>query len=51
MNVDVASLSFAEIEDRIDAIVVESARAPEESAAELLAIGETVLEAWVCARG
>ena len=51
MSVDVGSLSFAEIEDRIDAIVVEPALVPQEAAAELLAIGETVLEAWVCARG
>jgi hypothetical protein len=51
MTIDVGSLSFAEIEDRIDAIVAEPARLPQEAAAELLAIGETVLEAWVCARG
>lgn len=51
MTVDVGSLSFAEIEDRIDAIVAEPAHVPQEAAAELLAIGETVLEAWVCARG
>lgn len=51
MTVDVGSLSFAEIEDRIDAIVAEPAHVPGVAAAELLAIGETVLEAWVCARG
>lgn len=51
MTVDVGTLSFAEIEDRIDAIVAEPEGVPQETAAELLAIGETVLEAWVCARG
>jgi hypothetical protein len=51
MTVDVGSLSFAEIEARIDAIVAEPEGVPQETAAELLAIGETVLEAWVCARG
>ena len=37
MTVDVGSLSFAEIEARIDAIVAEPEGVPQETAAELLA--------------
>jgi hypothetical protein len=42
--------SFAEIESSIDAIAT-SAGSPQQAAADLLLLGEEVLEHWVIARG
>ncbi len=51
MSGQAAYPAFAGIEDRIDAIAMDGGTAPVRAAAELLAIGESVLEAWVRARG
>jgi hypothetical protein len=42
---------FAGFEERIDTIAVDGGTAPARAVAELLEIGEHVLEAWVRARG
>lgn len=51
MSGQVAYPAFAGIEERIDAIAMDGGSEPACAAAELLAIGERVLEAWVRARG
>ncbi|WP_072393626.1 hypothetical protein [Hyphomicrobium sp. CS1BSMeth3] len=51
MSGQAAYPAFAGIEERIDAIAMDGSTAPASAAAELLAIGERVLEAWVRARG
>jgi len=43
--------AFAGIEESIDALATDGSTEPARAAAELLAIGERVLEAWVRARG
>lgn len=51
MSADLAGLSFADIEARIDGIAIDGDPVPISSAAALLAIGESVLETWVRSRG
>ena len=51
MSGQAACPAFAGIEERIDVIAVDGGSEPVRAAAELLAIGEHVLEAWVRARG
>ncbi|MFN3743296.1 MAG: hypothetical protein ACK4TL_01195 [Hyphomicrobiaceae bacterium] len=51
MSGQTAYPTFASIEERIDAIAMDGSREPARAAAELLAIGERVLEAWIRARG
>jgi hypothetical protein len=51
MSGEVAYPAFAGIEERIDSIAMDGGSEPACAAAELLAIGERVLEAWVRARG
>ena len=51
MSGQAAYPAFAGIEERIDVIAVDGGAEPVRAAAELLAIGEHVLEAWVRARG
>ena len=51
MSGQVAYPAFAGIEERIDVIAMDGGNEPARAAAELLAIGERLLEAWVRARG
>lgn len=51
MSGQAAYPAFAGIEERIDIIAVDGSGEPMRAATELLAIGESVLEAWVRARG
>jgi hypothetical protein len=51
MSGQIAYPTFAGIEERIDTIAMDGMREPARAAAELLAIGERVLESWVRARG
>ena len=51
MSAEIEGLSFADIEARIDSIVMDGGHIPVASAAALLAIGETVLESWIRSRG
>jgi len=51
MSGQAAYPAFAGMEDRIDTIAMDGGGEPVRAAAELLAIGESVLEAWVRARG
>jgi hypothetical protein len=51
MSGQIAHPTLAGIEERIDAIAMDGMGEPARAAAELLAIGERVLEIWVRARG